>query len=304
MADGQPAFLRSLLFAPANHPRRVERVADFGADVVVLDLEDAVADAEKVSARGAVPPALRRYGDVLAGVRVNALSTGMTFADLDAVVCPELDLVVLPKVDAAEHLRLVDLHLARLERRQGMVTGAVRVVPLVETARGLIDVDAIAARAPARTLSLMFGIGDYTVDLGIDPTPTGEELLYARTRIAVACRAAGLPAPLDGPFLHLDDDAGLLADTRRARSLGYQGRLVLHPKQVDIVHRGFSAVDAAELRRNRDIVGAFEAAEAAGLASIQVHGHFVDYPIYRRAREVVARHEHDERGRPQEDADA
>lgn len=284
-------LLRSFLFAPASHPRRVERVADFGADVVVLDLEDAVADADKVAAREVLAPALPRYRDVLAGVRVNALPTGLTFDDLEAAVRPGLDLIVLPKVEASEDLRLVDAHMARLEERAGLSPGAVGLVPIVETSLGIVEVDDIASKAPERVLTLMFGIGDYTVELGIDPTPGGEELVYPRSRVAVACKAAGLIAPIDGPFLELDDDSKLLADTRRARALGFQGRLVVHPRQVEVVHRGFCAIAPEELQRTRNIVAAFEAAESSGSASIAVEGRFVDYPIYRRAREKLARHE-------------
>ena len=284
-------LLRTLLFAPANHERRAARLGDFGADAVCLDLEDAVADREKVAARAALSPALATYRDTLRCVRINGLDTGLAFGDLDAAVGPHLDVVVVPKVESAAELRLVAGHLERLERDRDLPSGAIRILPIVETARGILRAEEVAASGVERVLTLLFGIGDYTVDLGIEPTPGGDELLYPRTQIVLCCRAHGLLPPLDGPyFTDLDDEAAFIADSRRGRDLGFQGRLVVHPRQVAWANATYSVLNEDELRTVEEVVSAFEAAERDGLASIRVGPRFVDYPIYRLARRRLDRH--------------
>lgn len=292
VVDWSNQLLRSLLFAPGNHPRKVAKVASFGADAIVLDLEDAVAVGEKESTRAPIRAALPTYRDTVVMVRVNALSTGLGLADLDAVACPALDAVLVPKVDDPAILREVDRRLATLEAREGIPVGTIRVFPTVETARGILRVDEIALQAPARVHTLIFGLADFTTELGVDLTRDATELLYARSRVVVACRAAGLAPPIDGPYLiDLQDREGLIEDSRRGRQLGFQGRVVIYPPQVAPTNVAYSFVSDEEVATARKIIQAFEAAEAAGSASIRVDGTFVDYPIYRRALQRVRLHE-------------
>lgn len=283
--------MRSLLFAPANDARKVARLDSFGADAVVLDLEDAVATEEKPAARAGAAAALPALTRGRRCVRVNGLTTGLTHTDLDAVVRPELDVVVLPKVDDANHLALVDAELSRLERDRGLPRGRIEVVPLLESALGVLRADTIALQAPARVRRLIFGLGDYSAQLGLDPSPDGRELLFARSQLVAASHAARLEPPLDGPFPNIRDNDALLADCRASRRLGFRGRVVVYPGQVDVVHRGYTEVAPDELDRARRIVAAFEAAESRGSAAIQVDGVFVDYPIYRHAKETVDRND-------------
>lgn len=291
MIDWSNQLLRSLLFAPGNHPRKVARVADFGADAIVLDLEDAVALAEKEPTRPAVRAALPRYQNTVVLVRINGWATGLGAEDLDAVVCPSLHGVLLPKVEDAATLREVDRRLAVLEAREGLPTGTIRLFPLIETARGIAQVEEIALQAPSRVHTLIFGLADFAADLGIDLTAEGVELLYARSRVVVAARAAGLAPPIDGPYLRdLHDREGLIADSQRVRQLGFQGRVVVYPAQVEPTNWAFAFLPPEEIERAREIVRQFEAAEAAGSAAIQVAGQFVDYPIYRRALHKLRLH--------------
>jgi len=281
--DAQP--LRSLLFAPGNEPRKLAKVGAFGSDAVVLDLEDAVADAEKDSARALVRQALPTFSSgTVRIVRVNGHDTGRMEDDLRAVACDALDCVMVPKVERPDTLARADATLAALERERGLGEGAIRLLALVETARGLVSCEGIAAAAPPRLLTLVFGLGDFSVDIGVDITPEGDELLYGRSRVVVAARAAGLLPALDGPYLDLPNLHGLEADCRRSRRLGFQGRVVVYPGHVETVQRTYAELSEEEAERCRRVVAAFEAAEAAGSASIQVDGRFVDYPLYRRAR--------------------
>jgi citrate lyase subunit beta/citryl-CoA lyase len=278
--EWQERPLRSLLFTPGNHPRRLQRVADFGSDAIVLDLEDAVADDEKDAARTTTRAALTTYdGSQVVFVRVNGYGTGRLEGDLDAVVCDDLDGLVIPKVESADVLPEVDRLLTRVDPE-----GRIRLLGLIETARGLVAAEAICARAPARVVTVAFGLGDFSVDIGVDLTADAIELLYARSRIVVAARAGGLAAPIDGPWLRLQDNDGLVVDTLRSRQLGYQGRVVVYPPQVEPVQRAYADLPEEEAQLQRDIVEAFEQALADGLASIQVNGRFVDYPLYHRAK--------------------
>lgn len=284
MGSWEDRPLRSLLFTPGNHPRKLARVGTFGSDASVLDLEDAVADAEKESARDTVRAALSTYDPgMLVLVRVNGPETGRLEADVDAVVCEELGGIMVPKVETPEALVEVDRVLGALERERGLDAGRIRLLALIETAKGLVRCEEIAAAAPERVHTLIFGLGDFTVELGIDITPDATELLYARSRVVVAARAAGLAQPLDGPYLDLQNRDGLVADTVRSRQLGFQGRIVIYPPHVEPVQRTYSQLSKEDLESARRVVAAFESAEAEGSASIQVDGRFVDYPIYRRA---------------------
>jgi citrate lyase subunit beta/citryl-CoA lyase len=282
--------LRSLLFAPGNHERKLRKVGSFGSDAIVLDLEDAVAESEKIAARTSVLDALAGYHETpVVLVRVNAEKTGLMGEDISAVVCGALDGIVVPKVERPETLPLVDAQLAALEEDAGIAVGSIRLLPLIETARGVARCEEIAFNAPARVVTFVFGIGDFTADIGTEPSASGAELSYARSRLVVATRAAGFRAPVDGPFLlDLTDATALVADTRRALQLGFQGRVVVYPPQVEPVQQTFSEVSADELDRLRRVVEGFEAAERTGSASIQVDGRFIDYPPYQRAKERLS----------------
>ena len=284
--------LRSLLFAPGNHPRKLEKVGTFGSDAIVLDLEDAVADAEKEAARGMVRAALPTYtGRSIVFVRVNGADTGRMEDDARAVVCQDLDGIMVPKVERPATLPELDALLGGLEREQGLPEGHVRLLALIETALGLVRCEEIALAAPPRVLTLVFGLGDFSTDIGVDLTPDATELVYGRSRVVVAARAARLPPALDGPYLDLQNVDGLVADTLRSRQLGFQGRVVVYPPQVEHVQRVYADLPEDEAERARRIVEAFEEAEAAGSASIQVDGRFVDYPIYERAKQKLRLYE-------------
>lgn len=279
--------LRSFLFAPGNHARRVEKALTLAADAVILDLEDAVAISEKVSTRPLVAEAFGkpRHGKLY--VRVNAVSTDWCLGDLLAVVQPGLDGIILPKVESADQLRAADWVMTSLERDRRLPIGAIDLIPIIETATGHRALDAIAG-AGTRTKRLAFGAGDYTLDLGINWTRDEAELLTVRSAVVVASRAAGIEAPLDTVWADLRDAEGFAASAARAVALGFQGKMCIHPDQIAGANAAFSPTEAA-LAQARRVIAAFEEAEARGLASIQLDGQFIDYPIVQRARQIVAR---------------
>jgi citrate lyase subunit beta/citryl-CoA lyase len=277
--------LRSFLFAPGNHPQRVEKALTLDADAVILDLEDAVAIAEKPATRAAICAALGRPRTGLLYVRVNAVDTEFCYGDLCAVARPGLDGIILPKVESAAGLATVHWLLGNLEREHSLAAGGIDLIPIIETARDLAGIEQILASA-TRVKRVAFGAGDFTLDLNMQWSRSEAELAYARARIVTASRAGGIEAPLDTVWVDLQDAEGLEASTRAALACGYQGKMCIHPNQVGVVNRVFTPSDA-EIAFAKRVVAAFEKAEAEGVASIQLDGKFVDYPIVYRAQRVL-----------------
>jgi citrate lyase subunit beta / citryl-CoA lyase len=281
------SLLRTFLFAPGNHPRRTEKVFESGADAVILDLEDAVAIDEKKATRAKIVEILARPRRCATYVRVNAMETEFCFGDLLEVVQPDLDGIVLPKVESAAGLLAIDWMLGELERERGIARGSIDLMPIIETGKGLAAVEEIA-RAGSRVRQLSFGAGDFTFDMGIEWSRDEAELEPFRAKIGLASRAAGLEPPIDTVWVDLQDADGLRGSAERVRRLGYQGKLCIHPSQVAPVNAVFTPGEE-EVRKAERIVAAFDKAEKEGSAALQVDGRFIDYPIVYRARAVLAR---------------
>ena len=277
--------LRSFLFAPGNHPRRVEKALTLDADAVILDLEDAVATAEKPATRAAIAASLARSRTGLLYVRVNAADTEFCCGDLVAVVQPGLDGIILPKVESPATLATIDWLLRQIERERGLKERAIDLIPIIETARGLRDIDAILASG-TRVKRVAFGAGDFTLDVNMIWNRNEAELAHARAAIVTASRAAGIEAPLDTVWVDLQDAEGLEASARTALAYGYRGKMCIHPNQVALVNRVFTPSEE-EIAFAERVVAAFANAEAEGVASIQLDGKFIDYPIVYRARRVM-----------------
>jgi citrate lyase subunit beta/citryl-CoA lyase len=277
--------MRSLLFAPGNHARRVEKALTLAADGVILDLEDAVAVSEKVAARPAVVEAFAKPRAGKLYVRVNALTTEWCFGDIVAIVQTGLDGIILPKVEHAHELQTADWLIGNLERERGLAVGALDLIPIVETALGISNLSDIC-RSGTRTRRLAFGAGDFTLDMGMVWTRSEAELLPHRAACVMQSRAAGMEPPMDTVWADLRDAEGFVASARGAAALGFQGKMCIHPDQIEAANAAFTP-DAAAVAQARRIMAAFEKAAAEGLASIQLDGQFIDYPIVQRARRVV-----------------
>ena len=283
---GSAAPIRSFLFTPANHPRKVEKVFASGADAVILDLEDACAVAEKAASRAVAVAALSAPRSCLGYVRVNATDTEWCFRDLDEVVGPWLDGIVAPKIERLEEIVLIDWMIAQFERERGLPVGAIDLMPIIETGAGLHALDAIIA-AGTRMRRVSFGAGDFTRDMGMKWSADEAELAYARGRLILASRVGGLEAPIDTVHINLADEDSFDQSVVTGVKFGFQGKLLIHPKQVARTNQSFMP-SATEIARAEKIVAAFNAAEGAGSASIQVDGYFVDYPIVEKAQRVLA----------------
>ena len=299
--------IRTFLYTPGNEPRKVSKVGTFGADAVILDLEDAVSIDQKPAARIAVREAipLVKANGCKVYVRINPLGQKTDFSqpygpqDIEAVVCQGLDGIVAPKVESGQELVELDELLRAQERERGLPEGSVEVDPIIETALGLENASEIA-RGP-RIRSLHFGGGDFTRDVHIEWARDETELLYARSKLTVVSRAAGLEPPTDTVWVRLDDEEGLADSAWRTRRMGFQGKSCIHPRQVPIVNRVFSYVSPEELAQARRIMEAWADAQARGSASIRVNGEFVDYPIIEKAERVLALHAQFNVGEAQEE---
>jgi citrate lyase subunit beta/citryl-CoA lyase len=279
-------LLRSMLFTPANNARRVEKALTLGADGVILDLEDAVAAAEKPAARAALREALGKPRRCRLYARINALATEWCYRDLVEVVRPGLDGVLVPKAESAADVQTVEWLLGALEREQGLAHGTVDIIPIIETGKGLGAIEAICA-AGGRLRRVVFGAADFTLDMNMQWTRNEVELAHARAAIVLASRVAGIEPPLDTVWARLQDAEGLRASVQTSFDMGFQGRMCIHPDQIAVVHEIFTP-SAEQYARAQKIVAAFAEAERAGFASIRVDGQFVDYPIVEKARRTVA----------------
>jgi citrate lyase subunit beta / citryl-CoA lyase len=282
---------RSYLYAPGSAPRVLRKALAAGPDAVVFDLEDAVAPDAKDDARREV---VRVLDEVAAGgsagpdvhVRINRDGDGYHAADLDAAVRPGLEALRLPKAESAEMVAAVGDQLAALEAERGIAPGRIGLYLLVESALGAVRLADLAAADP-RVQRLVIGGQDLLADLGAD----GDDdlaTLHVRSEMVLHSRAAGIGPPIDGVFPALDDEDGLRASSLRARSLGFFGRSVLHPRQLAVVHDVFTPSDE-ELADARRLVAALDAAETSGSGALQVDGEFVDLAVARRARALLAR---------------
>lgn len=280
------APIRSFLFAPANHPRKVQKVFESGADAVILDLEDACAASEKAASRATAVEALSAPSKCLGYVRINATDTEWCLRDLDGVIGPWLDGIVAPKIERPEEIVLIDWLIAQFERERGLPIGGIDLMPIIETGAGLHALDAIIA-AGKRIRRISFGAGDFTRDMRMKWSADEAELAYARGRLVLASRVGGLEPPIDTVHIDLADEESFAASVVTGVKFGFQGKLLIHPAQVALTNQSFMP-SAKEIARARKIVDAFYAAENAGSASIKVDGYFVDYPIVEKAQQVLA----------------
>ena len=281
--------MRTALFVPGSRPDRVDKAAKSGADAIIIDLEDAVALSEKAIARPKVREKILEHVNKEIIVRVNGLDSGFIQEDLEAVIVEGLGCIIVPKVEDKEHVREIHRLLLAVEKEKGMEPGAIAIIPLIESARAIENVFEIVSERtlPARLFTVAFGAADYTLDMGIEITREGTELFYPRSRIPIACRAADIDPPLDTPFMiDLKDREALKADARRAKQLGFQGKLCIHPNQIEPCHEVFSPTREEILYAER-VIQAFDEAEARGIAAIHLDDKFVDYPVVEKARRVL-----------------
>jgi citrate lyase subunit beta / citryl-CoA lyase len=278
--------LRTWLFSPGMDARKTEKALASTADAIILDLEDAVAISEKPRAREMVRSVLQGASpERQIFVRVNDVMTGMTTDDLRAVCTGGIAGIILPKAESAEMVRMTSALIDAVAAEEGAARRQIRICGIIETARGLLNVHEVA-QAGGRLETLMFGAGDFTNDLGIPTANVGPHILNGKIQTALACRAAGLRPPIDTVFFDVTDAQGFERDCLEAKALGFQGKAVIHPNQVETANRVF-APSAEEVTSARRVVEAFGEAEAKGVGAIRVDGKLVDYAMVKNAEKLL-----------------
>ena len=282
--------LRSELFVPGNKEDWMRKAPRYGADALILDLEDSVPPEEKSQARTLVRRMLEELGP--AGqtlvVRVNRLETGLTGDDLEAITCPHLYAVMLPKVEGPQEVFEVDVLLKHFERRMGMPVGTTLIDPALETAQGARQAYDIAVASPrVAHLGASGGKGGDTArSIGFQWTPQGMETLFLRSKVLVDSRAAGVPYPVTGGWMDIHDLEGLRAAARQAKGLGYTGMHLIHPSHVPVVNEVFTPTPE-EIAQWQGLVRAMEERRSQGGAAVTYQGDMVDIAHEETARAML-----------------
>jgi citrate lyase subunit beta/citryl-CoA lyase len=279
---------RSLLFVPGTRPERVAKAAAMTADGVILDLEDAVPPAQKAQAREWVVAALRRvdFGGRERIVRVNAAGAPEHAADLAAVVPAGPDALLLPKLTDPAGVTRLDAEVTRLELASGRSPGAIRFHLLIETVTAVVGLETLA-RAVPRAAALFYGAGDLARETHARLVPDRRTELYAMSRVVFIARATGLDA-IDSPCFDLGQPERFEMHTRIGADLGFDGKALIHPNQIDVANHCFSPTPEAVAEARR-VLAAYEEAESGGRGALTVDGQFVDAVHVHMARETLTR---------------
>ena len=279
-------MIRSMLFVPGNSPAMLQNADIHGADALILDLEDAVALKEKDSARALVKHAIKtlQFSGLPLIIRLNPLDSPFWEEDL-LVMVPLGPAYLMPtKVSGPGDIARISARVAEIEEQQGLSSGGVGLIPLIESALGVEQAFQIAASDP-RVKGMLLGAEDLAHDLGAARSKAGNEIFYARGRMVMAARACGLSV-YDTPFTDVDDEAGLEADAAFARGLGFDGKAAISPRHIPAINQAFSPT-LSEIAQAKEVMAAIQKAEAAGLGVVSLHGKMVDKPVVERAKKVL-----------------
>lgn len=276
---------RSMLFLPGNSPNILLNADFLGSDSIILDLEDAVAPTEKDAARILVRNAITSLGytrEVI--VRINPVESPYWQKDLREIIPVKADMIMPTKVGCAADVKVVSDYITQLEKEFGMEEGGVKMIPLIETAMGVENAYEIASADP-RVTAIFLGGEDFTADMRCKRTKEGTEIFYARSRMVLAARAAGVDV-YDTPWTDVEDYDGLIEDAKFAKSLGFTGKSSISPRHIPFINEVFSPTEE-EIQYARDVFDCIEKAKAEGKGVVSLHGKMIDAPIVARARQVL-----------------
>jgi len=278
-------LLRSLLFVPGNQLNMLEKALGLSPDAFIPDMEDSVPYSEKAVARQMISdflPQLSKTGIPIIP-RVNSLETSFMEDDIRAVVGPHIHGISIGKIGTSQDIDRISEVLGDMESDLGLDHGSIKILPWIETAMGIVNVYSILNSS--RIMGAGFGAEDFTNDMGIERKQDDIEIMYPRTRVAIAARAAGVPA-LDTPFFKFRDSDGLERDSLLSKRLGFKGKFAIHPSQIEPINISFSP-SREQLEEARRIIDVYEKAERSGRASTSLDGMVIDVPVVRRARALL-----------------
>ena len=274
-----------MMFVPGNNPGMMQDAFIYGPDSIMLDLEDSVTMAEKDAARLLVHNALKTidYGNTEMVVRINPLNTAYGKKDVEAVVKAGVHVIRMPKTETAEEVREVEREIERVEKEIGCL-GRTKIMAAIESTLGIVNAYEIAV-ASERMMGIALGAEDYCANLKTQRSPEGTELLFARQQIVVAARAAGIDA-LDTVYSNLNDMETFRKEVELIKQLGFDGKSIINPRQIEIVNEVFAPTEKA-IEKAKTIIAAIKEAEKRGSGVIAVNGKMVDRPVVIRAQRTI-----------------
>lgn len=280
-------MIRSMLFLPGNNPNMLINGAVLGADGIIFDLEDSVSLDEKDSARILVRNTMKYldFSGLKTIVRINPIDdTGFWKQDLAEIIPLSPSYIMPPKVTSKDDIKTISKEIESLEKEHSIEKNTIGLIPLLETAKGIENAYKIA-KSSDRIKGIFLGAEDLASDIGYDRTKEGSEIFYARTRVVMAAKAAGVLA-FDTPFIDIEDDEGMLEDTILAKSLGFSGKAAISPRHVDTINTVFSPT-LDEIEYAREVIEADRLAREQGKGATSLYGKMIDAPIVARARETL-----------------
>ncbi len=277
---------RTMLFVPGNSPGMIRDAHIYGSDSIMFDLEDSVALGEKDAARHLVYQALKfiDYGNIEKVVRVNPLNTAYGKDDIEAMVCAGVDVIRLPKTETPQDILDTENAITEIEKKTGIEIGSTKMMAAIESALGVVNAYPIAISSK-RLVGIALGAEDYTASLKTTRSLDGTELFFARSQIIVAARAAGIDA-IDTVFSNLNDMETFEKEIRLIKQLGFDGKSVINPRQIDVVHKIFNPTEK-EIEKALRILEAMREAEAKGSGVVNLDGKMIDKPVLLRAERMI-----------------
>jgi len=280
-------MFRSLIFVPSNSRRFIDKAKTLNADITCFDLEDSVPINEKTAARETIIQALKQRTDYKTNVyiRINSFDSGMAFTDLKQIIQNGVDGIVIPKVDDENEVIDIIRFISILEDERGIKNGSIKLMPSIETAKGVVNAYSIA-KADQRVNALIFGVFDFLYDMGLDYAENdGIEYVYARAKIPVDATAAGVAA-IDAIWQNVDNINGLMKDARVAKRLGYSGKSIIHPSQIDPVHNIFIPTKN-EIEWAKKVIEALGQTmeRGSGKGAVKLEGKMIDAVHYKKQRQ-------------------
>ena len=279
-------LFRSLLFVPGNRSDMLEKASTADADILVPDMEDSVPDNEKLNARNLISEKLSTLSGKKQSIipRVNALDTGLTFDDIRAVVSNNTYGISVGKIESNWDINEVSKILSQIETEKSLEPGSIKIIAWIESASAIMNVNSIAT-ASKRMLGIAFGAEDFTNDMGIQRSESGVEVLYPRSVVAIAAKAAGITA-IDTPYVNFRDNDGLEEEIKNVLPLGFKAKFAIHPGQLQSINKLFSPSEEA-VKYAKKVIEVFEEAERNGSGATSLDGKMIDVPVVKRARNLL-----------------
>lgn len=279
---------RALLYMPGDDRRKIEKSTTLGLDCICMDMEDGTAVSQKAEARAVISQAMKEldFGTSERCIRINSIGSGFEKDDLASALATRPDAIVVPKIETAEQVKWVSEQIESYELSSKLDIGSIRLLVGLETAKGVLNLKEIA-EADKRLEAIIFGAEDYAASVGATRTKEGTEVLYARSAVVAACAANDLQA-IDMVYIDFKDIEGLRAEAEQGAGLGFSGKQIIHPNQVQVTQEAFTPSDDAIAYAKR-VVESFEASQKEGRGAYALDGKMIDMPLLRNAQKVLDR---------------